>query len=158
MSNTTNIRSIDGFSSTSSSLAAPTIQKPIQSKCRRYFHEIIQLLTSSNIDRKDTDDNPHQRAKIALRIFFIYMFFVSNVLIVAFLSQSQDNYLIAHAFEYHLINAQFPVKAAWIERDVRYNPYENVRNKYRNAFMINFNQITTFADVSCSFEDQEKIF
>jgi hypothetical protein len=148
MSYTTNIRSNDAFSSTSS-LATHPLSKPRQSKCRPYFHEIIQFLNSFNVDRKDTDDNSHQRAKSALRIFFIYMFFVSNVLIVAISSHSQHNYLITNAFEYHLINAQFPVKAAWLERDVRYNPYKNARDKYEDAFRINFNQITTFADVSC---------
>ncbi|CAF3985937.1 unnamed protein product [Rotaria sp. Silwood2] len=142
MSSTTNIRSVDSFSS-KSSLAPQTIHKPKQSK----FHKIIQFFLSFNIDRKETDDNSQQHAKLVLRAFLIYMIFVGNILIVAFLSQSKYDFFITNTFEYHLIDARFPVKSAWLERNIRYNPYKNAQNKYGDAFMIDFNQIATFDDI-----------
>ena len=112
------------------------------------LNKILHFFLSFNIDRKETDDNSYQHAKLVLRAFFIYIIFLSNVLIVAITSQSKHNFLITDAFEYHLINARFPVKSAWLERNVRYNPYKNARKKYRDAFVINFNQIATFDDVN----------
>ncbi|CAF0821104.1 unnamed protein product [Rotaria sordida] len=142
MSSTTIIRSIDSFSS-KSSLASPTVHKSIQSK----FHKIIQFFLSFNIDRKETDDNTEQHAILVLRAFFIYMIFVGNILIVIFLSQSKHDFFITNTFEYHLIDARFPVKSSWIERNIRSNPYKNVQNKYGDIFMIDFNQIATFDDI-----------
>jgi len=147
MSFTTNIRSIDSFS-----LPTPTIHTSKQSR----FHRIIQLFLSFNIDQKEADENIHQHAKLVLRAFFIYMIFVSNVLVVAVLTQSQHNFLIANTYEYHLIKARFSVKGTRLERDIQYNPYRNARDKYRNAFMINFNQIATFDDVRDLLENDEK--
>src|SRR5271167_1188544 len=109
MSFTTNMQPIDSFS-----LSTQTVENPKQSK----LHKIIQLFLSFDINPKETDEDTHQHAKLALRAFFIYMFFVSNVFIVAILSQSKHNFLITNAFEYHLINSRFPVKETWLERDV----------------------------------------
>ncbi|CAF0775709.1 unnamed protein product [Adineta steineri] len=139
MSFTTNIKSIDSFPSISS--------LHTQTNKKSKFHKIIQFFLSFNIDQKEADENPHQHAKLVLRAFFIYMIFVSNIFIVAILSQSQHYFLITNTFEYHLINAQFSVKSTWLERDLRSNPYKNARNKYRKAFEINFHQIATFEDI-----------
>ena len=75
------------------------------------------------------------------------MFYVSSVLIVAILSQSQNNYLVVHALEYHLIHAQFSSKAPWMETSAQVNPSGNINVKYRQASRIHFRQIATFADV-----------
>ncbi|CAF4246341.1 unnamed protein product, partial [Rotaria magnacalcarata] len=143
MFSSTNIRSSDSFLSKSSSASPQIVHKQKQ----WIFRKIIELFLSFNIDRKETDDNTQQHAKLVLRAFFIYMIFVTNVLIVAFLSQSKHNFFITNAFEYHIIDAQFSVKSTWLERNVRSYPYKNARNKYGDAFMIDFNRIATIDDI-----------
>jgi hypothetical protein len=144
MFSSTNIRSSDSFLSKPSSASAQIVHKRKQ----WIFRKIIELFLSFNIDRKETDDDTHQHAKLVLRAFFIYMIFVTNVLIVAFLSQSKHKFFIANAFEYHIIDAQFSVKSIWLERNVRSNPYKNAQTKYGDAFMIDFNRIATIDDVN----------
>ncbi|CAF3288423.1 unnamed protein product [Rotaria socialis] len=143
MFSSTNIRSSDSFLSKSSSASPQIVHKQKQ----WIFRKIIELFLSFNIDRKETDDNTQQHAKLVLRAFFIYMIFVTNVLIVAFLSQSKHKFFITNAFEYHIIDAQFSVKSTWLERNVQSNPYKNARNKYGDAFMIDFNRIATIDDI-----------
>lgn len=143
MSSTTNIQSVDSFLS-KSSLSTQTIH----TRKKWIFRKLIKLFLSFNIDRKETDNNTDQHAKLVLRAFFIYMIFVSNVLIVAFLSRSNHKFFITNAFEYHIINAKFPVKSSWLERNMRNSPYKNALHQYRDAFIIDFNQIATFDDVN----------
>ncbi len=122
-----------------------------------HLHWLLQQFINQS-NRNFIDENIHQHAKLVLRAFFIYMIFVSNVLVVAVLTQSQHNFLIANTYEYHLIKARFSVKATRLERDIQYNPYRNARDKYRNAFMINFNQIATFDDVGYLLKNNEKTY
>ncbi|CAF1047678.1 unnamed protein product [Adineta ricciae] len=100
------------------------------------IEKLVQLLLSFNVDRKRIDESNHQHAKLVLRIFAIYMIFVSNVLIVAVLMQSTESFLITNTFEYHLIQKRFAVKTLLTERNVQHNVY-----------MINFNQIATIQDI-----------
>ena len=113
----------------------------------RCCHGLLEFFIAFDADPKDVDETEHQRAKLALRAFFLYMFYVSNVLIVAVLSQSPKNYLLAHALEYHLIHAQFSSKATWMESNAQLNPSGNINVKYRQASRIQFREIATFADV-----------
>ncbi|UJR22497.1 hypothetical protein I4U23_025550 [Adineta vaga] len=110
---------------------------------RSRFEKLIQLFLSFNLDQKEIDETHHQHAKLVLRTFFIYMIFVSNVLIVTILMQSSQSFLITNTFEYHLIHRRFPVKATWLERD----SFRNARTMYKSTFMIGFQQIATFQDI-----------
>lgn len=114
---------------------------------RSLFQRIIHLFLSFNVDRKAADENNHQHAQLVLSTFFIYMIFVTNVLIVAMLTQSSHSFLITNSFEHQLLRAPFPVKAKWLEREKRYTPYKTGRRIYAHAYTTSFNRITTFQDV-----------
>lgn len=115
------------------------------------WERFIRFFLSFNVDQKEIGETNHQHAKSVLRTFFIYMIFVSNVLIVAILMRSSEHFLITNTFEYHLIHKQFPVKIPWLERDKQQNPHRSTRPIFKTTFMIDFNQITTFQDVYHSY-------
>ncbi|CAF0838110.1 unnamed protein product [Adineta ricciae] len=112
------------------------VDQSIENANQSRIEKLVQLLLSFNVDRKRIDESNHQHAKLVLRIFAIYMIFVSNVLIVAVLMQSAESFLITNTFECHLIQKRFAVKTLLTERNVQHNVY-----------MINFNQIATIQDI-----------
>ena len=118
------------------------------SNYRQCFSWLGRFFDAFDVDRAELDEYSNQRANSILRIFLLYMLYVISVVVVAILSHSTANFAITQTFEHHLIHAKFPGRATWVERQAQYDPYGDARDKYRHAFMINFNQIATLTDVS----------
>ena len=96
-----------------------------------HFSRLVQKLLSFDLySTKSSNLSNNQRAKLALKTFLLYIFYLFNVIFVAIDSQSSNHYLISETFENR-----------WI----------------RPEFRIQFEKIATFDEVSSNIRKRNEI-
>lgn len=101
-----------------------------------FFSRTIQYLLSFDLhSNKSKTSSNNQRAKLALRTFLLYIFYLFNIVVVAILSQSSNHYWMTHAFE-----------SRWIQEEFSLNKRQ--MNDIDRTFRIRFHQIATIEQVS----------